>query len=127
MSSRRTPRVEKVLNQVISSLIIRGDIKDHRVSSLLSITSVSVSKDLSYADIQVSGYMDDQSLAKGVEGLNSAAGYIQSQLARELKTRNTPKLRFRIDLGVREGFAMTKRIEELLENESPSTGNSTPE
>ena len=126
MSTFRKARVERVISQVVSTLILRGDIKDPRVSSLLSLGEVEVSKDLSFADIKISGYMDDQQLEKGVEGLNSAAGFIQSVLAKEMKTRNTPKLRFQVNTGIRIGFEMAKKLEDLVRHEQPSTGSDSP-
>jgi len=125
MSSHRRPRVEKIITQVISSLIIRGEIKDPRVNTLLSVSEVTVSKDLGYGDVKVSGYMDATSLEKGVEGLNSAAGFIQSALAKEMRTRNTPKLRFAVNLGVKAGFEMARKLEELVGHEQSPTGDTT--
>jgi ribosome-binding factor A len=76
-----------------------------------------MSKDLSYADVYVSSYKSQAGLAKGVAGLQNAAGFIQSQLAGLMRLRQTPKLRFHEDPGVREGFDMVKKIEDLIAHE----------
>jgi ribosome-binding factor A len=50
----------------------------------------------------------------GVEGLQSAAGFIQSQLAKMMRIRQTPRLRFHEDQGIREGFELVQKIEGLV-------------
>ncbi|KGE73974.1 30S ribosome-binding factor RbfA [Spirochaeta lutea] len=126
MSSIRQTRVEKLILQIVSGYIMRGEIKDPRVGSLLTLVSCKVSKDLAYAEIGVSGYMDQQHLQKGVDGLNHAAGFIQSGLGRELKTRNTPKLRFTVEAGIQEGFELTKKLESLVSHDEDEEFQAPP-
>ncbi len=57
---------------------------------------------------------DEKELETAVEGLSSAAGFIQSHIARRVKLRLTPVLRFIADKGIREGFEMTEKIKGLL-------------
>ena len=115
MSSFRTDRVGNLIREKIGELIIEGRIKDPRVDSFLSVTRVDVSRDLSFADVFVSSYKSEAGLAKGVEGLQNAAGYIQAQLGKTMHIRNTPRLRFHADLGVREGFDLVQKIESLAD------------
>jgi ribosome-binding factor A len=109
----RTERVGSLIQEKIGELIVSGKVKDPRVDSFLSVTRVEVSKDLSWADVFVSSYKTEQGLAKGVAGLQSAAGFIQSQLAKTIHTRQTPHLRFHEDLGIREGFDLIQKIDIL--------------
>lgn len=120
MSNHRLERVESLITQTISSMLIRGDIKDPRVSSLVSITEVELAKDLSYAKIGISGFMQDGDLDKAAAGLNSAAGFIQVQLGKAMKTRLTPKLHFHPDRRLKEAHAMTKKLEDLLNAQKPA-------
>lgn len=124
MATHRQERVETLITQLISSMLIRGDIKDPRVDSSISISAVVLAKDLSWAKISVAGFLDEAKLHKAVAGLNSAAGYIQAQLGKTLKTRLTPKLNFQADFNVKAAFEMTKKIEELL-NDKPNQGDDT--
>ncbi|MDR3302025.1 MAG: 30S ribosome-binding factor RbfA [Spirochaetaceae bacterium] len=109
----RNIRVAALVQEKVGSLIIEGKIKDPRVDSFLSITRVSVSRDFSYADLYVSSYKTDAGLEKGVEGLQSAAGFIQAKLAESMRVRQTPKLRFHVDKIFREAFELNKKIDEL--------------
>jgi ribosome-binding factor A len=124
----RTERLGQTIQEKIGSLIMEGKIKDFRVNSFLSITKVNVSKDLSFADVYVSD-IRGQTSEKEVEGLQSAAGFIQSQLGAVMHIRKIPRLRFHLDKSIGESFDLIKKIEELVEveNRSAQTGTDTAE
>ena len=111
MADVRLKRVESLLREEISSLILRNQIKDPRVDSLATVSGVSVSTDLAYAKVRVSGFMEKKSLDAAVDGLNNAAGYIQQQLGRKLRFRHTPRLTFVVDSSIEDGFHINQRIE----------------
>lgn len=113
MGQYRMQRLDSQLRDEISSLLLRGEIKDPRVSNFLSINRVDVSSDLSYAKVYVSTFLSDAQLEKGVDGLNNAAGFIQSSIAKKLRIRKFPKFTFVIDKGMKEGFHMVQRLTEL--------------
>ncbi|HUZ17509.1 MAG TPA: 30S ribosome-binding factor RbfA [Spirochaetia bacterium] len=113
MGEFRLKRIENLLRDQISSMILSDEIKDPRVSTFVSITSVQVSKDLSYAKVFISSYQNDEMLKGSAAALNHAAGFIQGRVGRRMKLRVTPRLTFVPDLSIREGFELTHRIEEL--------------
>ena len=113
MGEFRTERVGHLIQEKIGALIVEGKIKDPRVNPFLSVTRVQVSRDFSWAEVYISTFKTETNLAQGVVGLQSAAGFIQSQLAKEMRIRQTPRLRFHEDPSIREGFEMIKKIEEL--------------
>ena len=121
MSGFRTERLGQSIQEKISSLILEGKIKDNRVSSFLSITRVDVSKDLSYADVYVSD-IREKNIEKGVAGLQSAAGFIQSQLGSMMRVRKIPRLRFHSDSSIGESFDIIKKIDELVDTEKGPHG-----
>ena len=120
MGEFRTERVGNLIQGKISALITEGKIKDPRVNPFLSVSRVQVSRDFSWADVYISTFKPEGRLSKGVEGLQSAAGFIQSCLAREMRLRFTPRLRFHEDYSIREGFDMVKKIESLSIDSSDS-------
>jgi ribosome-binding factor A len=113
----RTERVGHLIQQKISSLILEGRIKDPRVSPFLSVTRVTVSRDLAYADVYVSNIKENGNIPRGAAGLQSAAGFIQAELAAFMRIRKTPKLRFRPDLSLRESFDLVQKIDKLVNND----------
>ncbi len=113
MGQYRIQRLNDQLRDEISSLILKGEVKDPRVSTFLSINWVEVTTDLGYAKVYVSSFLPDNQLAKGVDGLNAAAGFIQREIAKKLRIRQFPKLQFIVDSGMKEGFAMVQKLNQL--------------
>jgi len=113
MASIRMKRMESLLREEISSLILRDEIKDPRVDTMVCVSGVTVSKDLIYAKVRVSGFKNRLQLEEAVQGLNSAAGFIQKRLGRALHARHTPRLTFFADHSVEEGFELNQSMRKL--------------
>ncbi len=94
--------------------MLRDDVADPRVD-LATVTSVQVSSDLGVADVYVTTHGDQERYEALLEGLNSAEGRIRSGLARRVKLRITPVLRFHLDTSVDQGM----RIYEALKDVPP--------
>ena len=90
MGQYRIERLNCQLREEISNLILRGEIRDPRVTGrkggsqtrndltpFLSVNRVEVSQDLSYAKVYVSSFASDGMLEKGVQGLNNALFRLQ--------------------------------------------------
>lgn len=113
MGQYRLQRLNDQLRDEISQLIMRGDVKDPRVNSFLCVNRVEVTNDLSYAKAYVSTFLTDGQLKNGVDGLNAAAGFIQREIASKLRIRQFPKITFVVDSGMKEGFNMVQKLNEL--------------
>ena len=113
MGQYRIQRLNDQLRDEISQLIMRGEVKDPRVNTFLSINRVEVTNDLSYAKAYVSTFLTDNQLRVGVDGLNAAAGFIQREIAKKLRIRQFPKLQFLVDSGMKKGFEMVQKLNEL--------------
>lgn len=113
MGEFRLQRIERLLQEQISSMILTDEVKDPRVSSFVSVTKVEVSKDLVHAKVFVSSFESIGKLKGAVAALNHAAGFIQGRLSRRLKLRVTPKLRFVPDVSIRDGVEISHKIEEI--------------
>lgn len=118
MGSFRLVRLGEQIREEISRMILSGQIKDPRVSTFLSINRVEVSGDLGYAKVYVSSFMSGKETEKGVRGLQSAAGFIQSTIGRKLTIRQFPKLTFIADSSIKEGFEMVRRLNQLEAEEA---------
>lgn len=113
MGQYRIQRLNDQLRDEISNLILKGEVKDPRVSTFLSINRVEVTTDLGYAKVYVSSFLPDNQVEKGVNGLNAAAGFIQREIAQKLRIRQFPKLQFLVDSGMKEGFTMVQKLNQL--------------
>ncbi len=113
MSGYRHDRIAASLQELVSSMILKGEIKDPRVSHFVQLNRIEVASDNTFAKVFVSTFEDEQSLQRSVEGLNRASGFIQSKLGKALKTRNTPKLLFVADTSIHKGMEVNSLIERL--------------
>lgn len=93
--------------------IIRGGIKDPRISPLTSVVAVEVTPDLKFCKAYISVLGDEEAKKDTIKGLKSAEGYIRRQLASSINLRNTPQITFVIDQSIEYGVNMSKRIDEV--------------
>ena len=129
MSEFRLTRLGEQVREEISQMILRQQIKDPRVSTFLSINRVEITSDLSYGKVYVSSFMSHKETLKGVKGLESAAGFIQTKLSKKLRLRQFPKLTYIMDSSIEEGFAMVQKLTEQEKSrvEEPETENQESE
>jgi ribosome-binding factor A len=127
MAEYRTERVGRLIQEKIGALIVEGKIKDPRVNPFLSITRVSVSRDLVWAEVYVSSFRSEANIEHGIVGLQSAAGFIQTQLAAVMHIRQTPRLRFHIDRSLKESFDIIHKLDELKIEGLQANEPSSPE
>lgn len=109
MASNRIGRINEEIQRELSSLI--PNVKDPRVSGMISVTAVDTTPDLRYAKIYIS-VLDKGDCAQVLKGLKSAAGYLRRELGRMLQLRYTPELTFVLDDSIDQGA----HILEMLRN-----------
>ena len=102
--------------------IIRGGIKDPRISPLTSVVAVEVAPDLKTCKAYISVLGDSEAQKATLEGLKSAEGYIRRELAHTVNLRNTPEIRFILDQSIEYGVTMTKLIDDVLKTERRDEG-----
>ena len=109
-SNNRTRRIAEEIRKIVSTMLING-IKDPRINSLVSVTDVEVTSDLSYAYVYVSilGGDEEPTLA----GLKSACGYIRREVGKSIKIRHTPEIIFKIDDSLLKGMYMDELIKKV--------------
>lgn len=117
--SRRTSRVNDLLREELSELLLR-EVKDPRVSrGLVSITEVDVSPDLHNATVYVSHLGDEAERADVLEGLRHSAAFMQKELKHRLAMRGVPALTFRFDPSIERGARLTSLIHEVSATHAP--------
>lgn len=114
MASRRYNRLSEEIKRALSD-IIRSDVKDPRISELMSITGVQVTEDLKFAKIYVSDYKDiDTTLI----ALESAKGFIKREIGKRVKMRIIPELIFMRDNSIERGLHISKLIDKVIEEDN---------
>src|ERR687891_2820430 len=90
MPGDRMRRVNEAMKEVLSTHIA-GDLRDPRVG-FVTVTSVETSPDLRRARVYVSVLGDENERARSLAGLEASHGYLQSQIAAEVRAQRTPLL-----------------------------------
>lgn len=105
----RVERLAELIQREIAQLLIQ-EIRDPRLS-LLTVTSVTVSKDMAHAKIFVTQHKDKQDIPETIKLLNKAVGHLRHCLAKTLKLRITPQLRFHYDESLDKSIHLSKLID----------------
>lgn len=113
MSGYRKERLEKMIRMIIGDSLLK-DIKDPRIG-FVTVTEVELNKDKSLATVRVSIMGDDKAKQKSMTGLNSAKGYLQYAIGKNIQMRNTPRIRFIIDTSIEEASEMVNKLTKLKE------------
>lgn len=112
-NSVKSTRINGEVQRVLAE-IIRGDIKDPRISPLTSVVAVEVAPDLKTCKAYISVLGDEKARQDTYKGLKSAEGYIKNQLARIINLRNTPEITFVMDQSIEYGVNMSRKIDEVM-------------
>ncbi len=110
--SSRPLRVGEQLRRELT-LMIRNEVKDPRVTDII-IYDVVVSKDLGTAKVYFSPMDIQQDATEIIKGLQSASGYLRTQLSKILSLRKVPELRFVVDDTEVKGDRIDQLLQESL-------------
>lgn len=105
----RIERISDLIHRTIATLL-REEFKDPRVQ-WVTVASVEVSRDLSYAKVYVT-VLEDTKVEETLKVLNKAAGFFRSHLARNLHLKLVPKVHFLFDDSTRRGIRITSLLEQ---------------
>jgi ribosome-binding factor A len=114
------PRSRRIGEQIQRELsdVIRLELKDPRVSGLVTITEVEVSQDQSHAKVFFTILGDAAKVDETAAGLKRAGGFLRTQLAQRMKLRTVPQLEFKYDASVERGMKLTRLIDEAVASSS---------
>ncbi len=122
MANNRIGRINEEIQRELAALI--PNVKDPRVSGMISITSVDTTPDLRYAKVFVS-VLDKEDCAQVLKGLKSASGYLRRELGLALQLRYTPELTFVQDNSIDRGAHILNllRNPEVVKPANPANEN----
>jgi ribosome-binding factor A len=123
--TRRTDRVNGLLRQEISYLISH-ELRDPRLSGVVSITQVETSSDLRHAKVFVSVLGEKEQKDKVLRGINSAMGFVRKELKGRLSLRYVPELQFALDETLDEAehiFRLMNSLQTFPDEPPPAQGS----
>jgi ribosome-binding factor A len=112
MSTRRMARVNDLIRRAIGEIILR-EVRDPRLSGLLSVTRVETSPDLRYARVFVSLMGSDEEKRQAEDGLAAASGFLRRGLGDRVVLRYIPQLTFCLDDSIEKGSRMLELIKQV--------------
>ena len=115
----RQGRLGEEIRKIISNMLLH-QIKDPRLSSMISISGVDVTADGSYATCYVSA-LDVNKTAEEKQaheqeilaGLASASGLIRNEIGKQVRMRRVPQLIFKMDHAIEYGEHIDKILDSM--------------
>ena len=106
-------RVDRLSQQMKKEMavILQREIKDPRLHTMITVSDVEVSRDLSHAKVFVTflGLADDK-VDDNLKILNDAAGFVRSLIGKRIQTRIVPHIRVAFDESLNEGIRMANLV-----------------
>ena len=110
--------VDRISEDIKREIIaIMRDLKDPRISGMLTVVKVDVSNDFSYAKVYVSAMEGIETAKQSVKGLKSASGYIRRELGNRLHLRKSPELNFVADDSIEQGMNLFAKLNSVKTKE----------
>ncbi|EEG76774.1 30S ribosome-binding factor RbfA [Dethiobacter alkaliphilus] len=112
MTDQRAHRVGEEIKREVSS-ILRTEIKDPRVTGLISVTDVAVTRDLRHAKLFISMLGSEEEQQETLSALSRAVGFIRSEIGKRIRLRHTPEISFHLDKSIAYGAHINKILADL--------------
>ena len=121
--AKNPSRLARIADQIQKDLaeLIRTQVKDPRVV-MLTLTGVEISSDHHYAKVFFTTLGGPESIARTISGLEHASGFLRTQLAKGLKLRIVPELRFIYDESVERGVRISTLIDDAIASHPGDAG-----
>ena len=100
-------------------MAILTQVRDPRVKDV-TVTGVEMDPDMRAATVHVSVMGSPAKEELALKGLASSAGFLQAQVADRIETRYTPKLKFKLDSGVKKSIEIARVLSEVLPASLPT-------
>lgn len=113
---KRTDRLNSLLQEVIAEVIMR-EIRNPKISPLLAVKKVEITKDLHHAKVYISMLGSDLEKKQTLQALKSAAGFISVQAAKKVIMKYFPSLTFHLDETIEDEIRIHNLLEKIHEEQ----------
>ena len=112
MDKRRMIRVnDEIANEL--NKVLREGLNDPRLTGMASVLRVDTTSDLKFCKVYVSIMGDDEQKQKGLAAIESAKGFLRSNVASAINLRQTPEFTFILDDSLEHSFKMNALLDEV--------------
>lgn len=115
MANYRGGRINEEIKKDVSNTI-QNKIKDPRLTAMVSVTDVDVTRDLSYAKVFVSIFGTDEQKKEALKILKSSAGFIRKEIGRNVKLRHVPEVIIELDETLDKASHLEEIFHQIKEN-----------
>ena len=116
MTAQRSIRVAQSIKRELATMLMK-DIKDDRISGLVSIVEVELTSDCRSAKVYVSVFGDEEQQTNTIEALKDNIGNIRGEICRRLRLRFAPELQFRLDKSLERGAKVSELLGKISRGE----------
>lgn len=116
MVKHRSGRINEEIRKEISD-IIQNNIRDPRLSAMVSVTKVDVTKDLRYAKVFVSIFGKEDAKKETLNAIKSSAGFIRREIGHRVNLRFTPELIIELDETIEHGMHIDSLLHQIREKD----------
>ena len=107
-------------------MAILTQVRDPRVQGV-TVTGVEMDPDMRAATVHVSVMGSPAKEELALKGLASSAGFLQAQVADRIETRYTPRLKFKLDSGVKRSIEIARVLSEVMPSSSSGAADESAE
>jgi ribosome-binding factor A len=125
VSTRRLLKAAEAVREVVSMAILT-QVRDPRVQDV-TVTGVEMDPDMRAATVHVSVMGSPAKEELALKGLASSAGFLQAQVAERIETRYTPRLKFKLDNGVKRSIEIARVLSEVMPASSSGASDESAE
>ena len=117
MATRRQRKVSELVHRELSVLLMR-EVRDPRLSGI-TLTEVRVTPDLQVARVYYTILGDAEETRAAGAALESAGGYLRTQLGSRVRLRLVPELVFQLDQSAAYGRHIDELLAQISEDNEP--------
>lgn len=121
MARYRSGRINEEMKKELASLVMT-DIRDPRLTAMVSITDVEVTKDLSYAKVYVSIFGSEKEKADSLDAIKNASSFLRREIGRRMNLRHTPELVIMLDTTIDRGMHIDDLIRQISNDKDDKNG-----
>ena len=113
LANNRIERIKEEYKRELASIL--REIKDPRLSPMVSVIAAEITKDLKYAKVYVSIMGSDTEKTDSMAALKSATGFIKREIGSRLNLRAVPQPTFVLDNSIDYGAHINDLIKKINE------------
>ena len=113
-NSHKLERVDEELKRELSN-IINYELKNSKVTGIISITKVKTTPDLRYSRVWITA-INCKNKKETLLGLKQSSGFIRSAIAKKVNMRITPEFIFEFDESVEYGARIDTILNDIMKD-----------